>query len=70
MTLEVLTAPEAATRAKVARTKIDAACASGALRAADATPDSSKHAWRIDADDLRDWLHAGMPATPAATDAA
>lgn len=62
--IEILTAREAATRAKIARPRIDAACASGALIAADATPDSTRRSWRIVADDLADWTRAGMPAVP------
>lgn len=66
MSLEVLTAAQAAARFRIARATIDAACKSGALIAADAKPDSTKRAWRIDAEDLRDWLHAGMPTGRAA----
>lgn len=62
----IYTAAEATVWAKVARPKVDAACASGALRAADATPDSSRRSWRILADDLTDWVRAGMPTTKAA----
>lgn len=63
-TIEILTAAEAATAAKVSRPKIDGACASGALKAADATPDSKRRSWRIIDDDLLDWVRRGMPATP------
>lgn len=66
MTALVYTAAEAATVAKCGRAIVDAACASGALRAADATPDSSRRSWRILADDLTDWVRAGMPTTKAA----
>lgn len=61
MELVVYTAPQAASVAQVARPKIDGACATGALKAADATPESSRRSWRILADDLRDWIRRGMP---------
>lgn len=59
----IYTAAQAATVAQVARAKIDAACSSGALPAADSTPASTRRAWRILAEDLRDWTRAGMPAS-------
>ena len=66
MTALVYTAAEAATVAKCGRATVDAACASGALAASDLKPESTKRSWRILADDLTDWVRAGMPTTKAA----
>ncbi len=63
--LTVYTAAEAAAVAKCKRTQIDGACASGALVASDATPDSTKHRWRILERNLEDWIERGYPANPA-----
>lgn len=57
----VYRAREAALVAKVGRAMVDAACASGALVASDATPKSSKRAWRILEDDLLDWIRRNFP---------
>ena len=59
----VYKAAEAATVAKVQRATVDAACASGALVAYNATPNSSKKSWRILDDDLTDWIRASFPTT-------
>lgn len=63
MSVTVLTAAQAAEITKVARPKIDAACKSGALKAADATPESTRRSWRILDRNLADWVERGMPAT-------
>ena len=59
--LTVYTAAEASERARIARATVDAACATGALVAVNAKPDSSKKSWRILDDDLRDWVRRGFP---------
>lgn len=64
MELITLTAAQATASAQVPRATIDAACSSGALRAADTTPQSSKRHWRILPDDLREWVRRGMPTSP------
>ena len=63
-TLTVYTAAEAAIVMRTQRVKIDAACQSGALRAVDQTPDSSRRSWRIRQDRLVEWDDAGQPVTP------
>lgn len=65
--LTIYTAAQATAKAQVARVKVDAACKSGALRAADATPDSSRRSWRILGEDLADWVRAGMPTEGGAS---
>lgn len=62
----VYKASEAALAAKVARARIDAACASGALVAIDLTPaPNTKRAWRILDEDLVDWIRRGCPTDRA-----
>ena len=61
-TVTVYTAAQATDVAQVTRQKIDAACATGALKAADAKPDSRRRSWRILDHNLADWIERGMPA--------
>lgn len=60
----ILTAAQAATQVQTRRPLIDAACMSGALRAADLTPDSTRRSWRIVEDDLIQWVRDGCPVLP------
>ena len=60
----VYTAAEASRVAQCQRPLVDGAAASGALKAADLTPDSTKRSWRIRAADLDDWISRGYPRVP------
>lgn len=60
----VFTAAEASRVARCQRPIVDGAAATGALKAADLTPDSKKRSWRIRAADLDDWIARGYPRTP------
>lgn len=63
----ILTAAQAAAQVQTRRPIIDAACLSGALRAADLTPDSTRRSWRIVEDDLIAWVRDGCPVIPRST---
>lgn len=64
MTVTVYKAGEAAEAVKCSRTLIDAACQSGALPAADLTPNSSRRSWRVVEEDLIQWVRDGCPVLP------
>ena len=57
---------EAADLVGLDRSRIDGACKSGALLAADATPKSSKRSWRILGSDLIEWVRRSFPDEPPA----
>ena len=60
----VYTAREVAGLLRVDRSKVDAACVNGLLRAVDAKSESAtKHRWRIEGGDALDWLRRGFPVT-------
>ncbi len=61
---EILTARQAAERLKGKRQLIDGACQSGALKATDLTPQSSRRTWRIAEANFVAWFEAGCPPTP------
>lgn len=65
--MRILTAAQAATEVQTRRPLIDAACMSGALRAADVTPSSTRRSWRIVEEDLIDWVRNGCPINPKST---
>lgn len=58
-----LTASQASVSVQCPRQRIDAACRSGALPAADLTPESSRRSWRIRPADLDEWVRRGYPTT-------
>lgn len=60
----VYTAAEVAGLLRVDRSKVDAACTTGRLPAADAKSETAtKHRWRIEGADALDWKRAGFPTT-------
>lgn len=61
---EILTARQAAERLKGKRQLIDGACQSGALKATDLSPDSSRRSWRITEPNFLAWVEAGCPRSP------
>ena len=68
MTAMVYTAAQAAAAAQCSRAEIDGACSTGALKASDRKPDSSKRSWRIRPDDLDDWIERGYPVTTSTSE--
>lgn len=55
---------DAAIWANVAETRIRSACQSGALTATNLATSETRAAWRINRDDLDDWMRHGAPVTP------